>query len=129
MNQLNISARFQEGMGQSWGAYDGMRVASGISEKCIGSVFDFDFAAGERWIRVISGRRVISIISVRYPIGFVDSSVCNADCRGLIELPDLDAACLSVDREIIERFAERQFDPSMDLSGISANDIFAMTAT
>lgn len=126
---LNISDYLHEGMSRGWTVGDAMDVARRIASKVPGSILDADLISGERWIRVILNREVIAMVSVNFGIGFVDGSVCGSGWVGLIELSSMDDPYLVMDKRLLEMLAGRSLGDDQDQISISANDLFAITAT
>lgn len=93
---------------------------------------DWDDGAGEEWLRVLDGSRVMALVSVKLPLAFIrgDASerIETFDDISLITVSDFDDPRLSCAPVILEEGfgATRRFE-SIDAGGFSANDLWYAT--
>lgn len=92
---------------------------------------DWDEGAGELWARLITGGQVAAALSVRGPILFVrEASVPGELALTVVRVPAMDAAVLSCDKAVLQRFfAQDLFTEQFDHTRFSFDDLYYEKAT
>jgi hypothetical protein len=97
---------------------------------------DWDQDAGEEWIRVLVGARVLALISIVVPFGFIletpigDQGFSSSGLN-LVAVPDMDVRVLTSTREaLMAAFGELAVaSPALDGDCFSAEELWFVTAS
>lgn len=118
-----------------WSPERALDSARTISSQVRGDL-DWDQDAGEEWVRVLLGVRVVALVSIVIPFGFIlKASNANADFSAssleLVSVPDMDAPVLTCTPDaLVAALGERTVSsPAVDVDGFSAEELWFATVS
>ncbi len=91
---------------------------------------DWDEGAGEQWIRVREGERVVALIALTGPLIFIRKELIDSievdDAFDLIPVPEMDAHVFDADPATLRlAFGDRAFSsPALDPRSFSAEELW-----
>ena len=127
MNQ-DVTFSLERALGRSWSRQQAEAALAFLSTATPEAMPDWDHGAGEQWARILLNNEVVAYLSMVAPIviglrdlGLRTRPIPGAPC--LIEVQSMDAADLSIRRDLLQRLAGRSISDVVDSNSLSPDEL------